>query len=61
MTTLPRITVKYAWDTGRSTGATYDTPADARANAPYSPQLHTLLRLYVDPNGRIVHTVEVPS
>lgn len=59
MSAVPKLTVKYAWDSDEPFGSVYDSEEQAREAAPYSKYLYDLLRLYVDANGRIVHTEPV--
>ena len=55
MSTIPKLHLKYAWDDGKSSGPTYDS-LDEALKAPIRHRAYPLLRLYVDPDGRIVHT-----
>lgn len=58
MNALPRITVLYAWQTPYSHGPTWETVEEATQDSDMVDSGATLLRLYVDANGRIVHTEE---
>lgn len=58
--TTPKITIAYAWQTPYGSGPTYETLEEAE-NQDRRDAEETLLRLYVNEAGRVVHTEEVPK
>ena len=55
-----KITIAYAWKTPYSHGAIHETREDAE-DQDRRDAGETLLRLYINSAGRIVHTEEVPA
>lgn len=57
----PLLKILFAWQTPYSHGATFETPEEAREDSDWVDSGAKLLRLYVDADGKIVHTEEVAS
>jgi hypothetical protein len=55
MNTSPKLRILYAWKTPYNHGATYESQEEAE-NQDRTDAGENLLRLYVDPDGKIVHT-----
>lgn len=53
------LTISYAWQSPKSTGPVYDSELEARGAVPNEGRFQTLLKLYVNSNGKIVHTEKV--
>jgi hypothetical protein len=59
--TTPVIRTAYAWETTHSWGWIFETREEAESIPDYRDAGQTLLRLYIDEDGKVVHTEEVPA
>lgn len=54
---LPKITLRYAYSTPYGNGPTWDSPHEARSEQPDARDSGALLlRLFVHPNGKVIHS-----